>query len=365
MRFVSTYHKKRVLVTGHTGFKGSWLSNWLVSFGAEVHGIADGIPTTPSLFEATKLADRIQHHVLDVRDRKALVDRVSKIRPDFVFHLAAQSLVRRSYADAATTFETNAMGTLNMLEALRELKSPCTAVLITSDKVYDNQEWVWGYREDDALGGRDPYSASKGAAELIIKGYLHSFFGSGSPVRLAVGRAGNVIGGGDWAADRIVPDAIRAWVEKRAVEVRQPESTRPWQHVLEPLSGYLALGEKLAGDPRLHGQAFNFGPSPESDWSVGMILDEMKKHWPSAAWRHTPPETKVHEANLLKLNCDKALNALQWRPALRIEEALRWTVEWYAAFYTRKEDALKLCQHQFESYRDLAGQRAIAWALSL
>jgi CDP-glucose 4,6-dehydratase len=237
---------ERVLVTGHTGFKGSWLVIWLRMLGAKVAGIALDPPSEPSHFDAAGLAPGMVDLRLDVRDRAALKDRIAQFAPDFVFHLAAQPLVRRSYADPVETYETNVIGTLNVLESLRALDRPCVAVLITSDKCYDNVEWVWGYRETDALGGPDPYSASKGAAELVIRSHVRSYFPSAtSKVRIGVGRAGNVIGGGDWADDRIVPDCVRAWSAGAAVELRNPRATRPWQHVLEPLSGYLPLGAAL------------------------------------------------------------------------------------------------------------------------
>lgn len=262
---LNVFANTKVLVTGHTGFKGSWLSLWLTQLGAQVSGISLGVPTEPSHFAAAGLVERIQDYRLDIRDGTALKSLVQDIQPDFVFHLAAQPLVRRSYADPVETWQTNAMGTINVLEALRGLKNPCVAVLITSDKCYDNVEWVWGYRETDALGGPDPYSASKGAAELAIRSYVRSYFPKDGPVRIGVGRAGNVIGGGDWADDRIVPDCVHAWSRGETVQLRNPLATRPWQHVLEPLSGYLNLAIALHLDAKWHGEPFNFGPPAQQN----------------------------------------------------------------------------------------------------
>jgi len=279
MMFGNTYQGKRVLVTGHTGFKGSWLTTWLLRLGANVIGVSKDVPTHPAMFEELALAGRIKHIQADIRALDTLRDVISGEQPDFIFHLAAQAIVSISYSDPADTMTTNVVGTMNILEALRKLERPCVAVLITSDKCYDNVEWVWGYRETDRLGGKDIYSGSKGAAELVIRSYLHSFFQDHHPVRLAIGRAGNVIGGGDWAKDRIVADCMRAWGEGRSVEIRSPNATRPWQHVLEPLSGYLSLGQALVQQSQLHGEAFNFGPRAGQNQTVVELLGALGQHW--------------------------------------------------------------------------------------
>ncbi len=268
--FNNIFRDKKIIVTGNTGFKGAWLSTWLHQMGAKLTGISKDIPSTPSLFGELGLAGKMDHHFNNICDLPAMKRLFRDTKPDFVFHLAAQPIVSVSYDDPIDTFQTNVIGTANILEALRSLDHPCYAVMITSDKCYDNVEWVWGYREHDALGGKDPYSASKGAAELIIKTYFHSYFNKpGSPVKLVAARAGNVIGGGDWALNRIVPDCVRAWSEKQAVKIRNPHSTRPWQHVLEPLSGYLRAAQVLAEQKTaIHGEPFNFGPNSDQNHTV-------------------------------------------------------------------------------------------------
>ena len=262
------FHNRTVLVTGHTGFKGSWLSAWLQHLGANVTGVALNPPSKPSHFEAAALEELVDDKQIDIREQEALQSIVLDTQPDFVFHLAAQSLVRLSYVNPLETYQTNVFGTLNLLEALRSLEKPCVAVLITSDKCYDNVEWIWGYRETDRLGGLDPYSASKGATELMISSHVRSFFPFDSSVRIGIGRAGNVVGGGDWADNRIVPDCMRAWSRGENVTLRNPRSTRPWQHVLEPLSGYLTLASALYENPQLHGEPFNFGPPADRSKSA-------------------------------------------------------------------------------------------------
>ena len=286
MKLKSAYNGKTVVITGHTGFKGAWLTAWLKQLGARVVGVALEPPTEPSHFFAAKLGDGMEDYRIDIRNRLALEEVIVSAQPDFVFHLAAQALVRRSYEDPIETWETNLLGTLHVLEALRSLDKPCAAVLITSDKCYDNVEWVWGYRETDALGGPDPYSASKGAAELVIRSHIKSYFPEAtSKVRIASARAGNVIGGGDWAEHRIVPDCVKAWSTDKVVDLRNPNSTRPWQHVLEPLSGYLALANALAHQPELHGQPFNFGPQAQQNHSVLALVQQMAMHWDKVRWQ--------------------------------------------------------------------------------
>jgi len=365
MVFGDVYRGRRVLVTGDTGFKGSWLTAWLLKLGAEVVGIAKDVPTRPAMFEELGLAQRVHHHWADVRDLAALQDLIAIEQPDFVFHLAAQAIVSKSYSDPVETISTNVVGTMNVLEALRTLERRCVAVLITSDKCYDNVEWVWGYRETDRLGGKDVYSGSKGAAELVIRSYLHSFFQNDHPVRLAVSRAGNVIGGGDWAQDRIVVDCMRAWSEGRCVEIRSPQATRPWQHVLEPLSGYLVLGQAVAQQPQLHGEPFNFGPRAEQNHTVVELLGDLGERWGFAsvdeAYRVTA-NTPFHEAGLLKLNCDKELSWLKWEPTLAYREMISMVSDWYTAYYRDHADMYAVTLEQIAAYERMGAERNRVWS---
>jgi len=361
--FASVYNGKRVLVTGHTGFKGSWLSAWLLKLGAEVTGVSHDIPTQPAMFEELELEHRIKHIQADIRDLAAMKRIVMSERPDFVFHLAAQAIVSASYDDPINTVTTNVVGTMNILDVLRSVDWPCVAVFITSDKCYDNVEWVWGYRETDALGGRDIYSGSKGAAELIIKSYLHSFLSVDGSVRLAVARAGNVIGGGDWAKDRIIADTMRAWSENRIVEVRSPTATRPWQHVLEPLSGYLLLGQTVMQNRDLHGEAFNFGPRAEQNRTVAQLLEGIGQHWGLGADGYRVVDNiPFHEAGLLKLNCDKALLHLQWEANLAYSEMIQMVGDWYYHFYRDRTDMYTMTMNQITAYEDIAIERDRIWA---
>lgn len=361
--YLNKFQGRKVLVTGHTGFKGSWLVAWLLRLGASVSGVSDRVPTHPAHFDAAKMAGKISHHFGDVRDLDMMVKVINEEKPDFLFHLAAQPLVRRSYHEPHVTIETNVMGTANVLEALRLSQHPCSAVVITSDKCYDNIEQVWGYRESDALGGKDPYSASKGAAELVVKTYAHSYFSApDSPVKVAVGRAGNVIGGGDWAEDRIVPDCVRAWSCKEAVEIRYPKATRPWQHVLEPLSGYLMLAVSLSNDSSLNGEAYNFGPPAQQNFTVAELLDEIKTHWSGASWKDVSGTSPFHEAGLLKLCCDKALHQIGWQSVMDFAETVRLTSSWYRSYYESPNiDIWELTQMQIAEYESLARNRGIKW----
>jgi len=364
--FNHIFNNKTVLITGHTGFKGTWLALWLKQLGANVVGVSLDVPTTPSHFTAASLDTQIEDHRLDIRDASALKALVVSSQPDFVFHLAAQALVRPSYEFPLETFSTNAIGSVNVLDALRVMTKPVVAVMITSDKAYDNVEWVWGYRETDRLGGKDPYSASKGMAELAIRTFVESYFSSpDSSVRVGITRAGNVIGGGDWAVDRIVPDCMQAWSKNEVVDIRSPMATRPWQHVLEPLSGYLALGAMLAGDEQLHGEAYNFGPPAHQNHPVKELIDVMAKYWDHVKWNDVSDSQKhLHEAGLLKLNCDKALFDLNWMPTLQFEETVRMTVEWYKRFYQAADETMfDYTISQIEEYTRLARTREMAWAI--
>jgi CDP-glucose 4,6-dehydratase len=365
--FGGVYAGKRVLLTGHTGFKGAWLAEWLLSLGAEVTGFALPPPTTPSLFEQLGLASRLRHMEGDVRDLAAVRAAVASARPEFVFHLAAQPLVRLSYDQPVETYATNVMGTVNVLEAVRLSCKPCIVVAITTDKCYENKEWAHSYREEDPMGGYDPYSSSKGAAELVIASYRKSYFSApDSPVKLASARAGNVIGGGDWALDRIVPDCIRALQRDEAIPVRNKVATRPWQHVLEPLSGYLWLGACLA-DSQLSAfnsqltSAFNFGPSLASNRTVAELVQEILKHWPGK-WEDKSDPKAVHEAKLLNLATDKAHHFLGWSPAWNFEQTLAQTVGWYRQAADTQTDIHALTLSQITAYAIEAKNKGVKWA---
>ena len=365
--FKGAYRGRRVLVTGHTGFKGSWLTVWLLALGAEVCGYSDRVPTTPSLFEAAGLARHIRHEIGDVRDPARFAAVLGDFKPDVVFHLAAQAIVSTSYAEPLDTLSTNVMGMAVVLNSLRAFDRPCLGVMITSDKAYHNVEWPWGYRETDRLGGKDIYSGSKGCAELVFTSFLHSFFAKAdTPVCLTTARAGNVIGGGDWAADRIVADCIRAWNSGGTVQIRSPKATRPWQHVLEPLSGYLALGSRMAEDRSLHGESFNFGPRGEQNATVLALLEDLARVWgfadPSTSYEVTG-DIPFHEAGLLKLNIDKALLMMRWEPTLTYEECVEMTGGWYRDVLKNGRDALELTTGHIERYQGLAVERRRSWTL--
>jgi len=355
-------------VTGNTGFKGSWLTTWFLKLGAEVYGISKDVPTQPSMFEELGLEKRIRHYKQDVRNLKSVKEIIDEIKPDFLFHLAAQPLVSVSYADPVETISTNVLGTTNVLEALRTINHKCAGIIITSDKCYDNVEWVWGYKETDKLGGKDIYSGSKGAAELVIRSYYQSFFKKkDSKVRIVSARAGNVIGGGDWAKDRIVPDCIRSWSNNEPVEIRSPDATRPWQHVLEPLSGYLTLGMELYNDDRLNGESFNFGPLAQYSQTVKTLIEDLWKYWwdnsATQAFKTTEiGNVKFHEAGLLKLNCDKASLLLKWMPALDYEKLMEFTGNWYLTFYKDKMDIFDFTLSQIAEYNKIAAEKGIQWA---
>lgn len=364
MKIFDEFYGKSVFITGHTGFKGSWLTAWLTQLGTKVVGFSLDPPTAPSHFDAACLSSNVVDLRLDIRNGAALEAALISAQPDFVFHLAAQSLVKESYLEPIETWQINVQGTLNLLEALRKLDKNCAVVIITSDKCYNNVEWVWGYRETDLLGGPDPYSASKGAAELAISSYVRSFFTErASKVRIASARAGNVIGGGDWARDRIVPDCVKAWALGRLVELRNPYSTRPWQHVLEPLSGYITLAIELLNQPNLHGEAFNFGPPAQQDYSVLELVQQMAVHWDQVAWDDISGlKNGPYESGLLKLNCDKALHHLKWHAVMDFEETVQMTAEWYRAFYSEPTKIANITNQQIIMYSSKAKQKGLLWA---
>ena len=369
--FGNIYAGKKVFLTGHTGFKGAWLSEWLLLLGAQVTGYAIDCEE-PSLFEQLKLTQRMQDMRGDIRDLRLLSDTVSTFQPDFVFHLAAQPLVRRSYVDPVGTFTTNVTGSINVMEAVRLATDRCAVVMVTTDKCYENRETSHAYSEIDPLGGHDPYSASKAAAEIAIDSYRKSFFSNASTgqIALASARAGNVIGGGDWAADRLVPDCIRALQRGEKIPVRNKNATRPWQHVLDPLSGYLTLGAALwqiidrpktdRGQREQVCSAFNFGPKPESNRTVGHVVDEILKHW-SGEWIDKSDDIAPHEAGLLTLKIDKADRILSWRPVWEFEEAVAHAVSWYQDA-NDKADPLTLTHTQIRQYQEGAAAGGLHWA---
>jgi CDP-glucose 4,6-dehydratase len=362
-KLYSTFNGKKVLVTGHTGFKGSWLCAWLKMLNADVVGLSLNIPTNPSHFETSNLGASLFDHRADIKNSEELQSLIKQVQPDFIFHLAAQALVRKSYENPLETWHSNTMGTINLLESLKCLKKSCNVVIITSDKCYDNVEWVWGYRETDILGGSDPYSASKAAAELAIRSYQKSYFASGDLIKIAIGRAGNVIGGGDWAEDRIVPDCVKSWANGEVVELRKPESTRPWQHVLEPLAGYLNLAIHLDHDGSIHGEAFNFGPSNSSTYSVEELVVNMANYWDKVQWRKDAShDGGFRESSLLKLNCDKAMHFLGWKSVWDFEETVKQTVIWYRNYYKKPQ----YCTNSYTSsqilyYMESAHKQGLPW----
>ena len=367
---LEAYRDKTVVVLGHTGFKGSWLSIWLSLIGAKVIGISLAPPSHPCHFCASGLADQIIDLRIDLRNYRELVDAIQSAQPDVIFHLAAQALVHRAYDSPTETFAVNVLGSVHVLEALRGLNKTCNAVIITSDKCYENVEWVWGYRETDRLGGKDPYSASKAAAELAIQSYIRSYFSDpNGPVRIAIARAGNVIGGGDWADNRIVPDCVRAWSVGNAVTLRNPEATRPWQHVLEPLSGYLSLAAQLTTDSSIHGEAFNFGPPSQQNKTVLELVKQMSYYWKRVNW--SIEEASNHgfsEAGLLRLNCEKAQHYLGWQAVLDFTETIKLTSEWYRHNYERAAPSpnavMAFTKRQIEYYIARAIEQRLPWALS-
>jgi len=321
---------RRVFVTGHTGFKGAWLALWLESLGAEVTGFSLAPPSEVNLFTLASVARGITHLHGDVRELTALKSALAGAQPEIVLHLAAQSLVRRSYREPVETYATNVMGTVNLLEAIRHEAGVRAVVIVTSDKCYENREWMWGYREGDAMGGHDPYSNSKGCAELVTSAMRRSYFSKGDTC-IASARAGNVIGGGDFAEDRLLPDAMRAFSNRRALEVRSPDAIRPWQHVLEPLRGYLLLAEALATHGQPFAEGWNFGPEDADCRSVREVVDLATGHWPGAQVVYNPPADAPHEAHFLKLDCTKAHELLAWQPRWRLADGVQRTVEWFRA----------------------------------
>ncbi len=344
---------KKVLLTGHTGFKGTWLALWLQELGALVCGIALLPETTPSLFTLTQIEKNIQHHIHDIRDYASIKKIMDAFKPDIVIHLAAQPLVRYSYQHPLETYETNVMGTANILEAAKTCQSVKVVVNVTTDKCYENREWHWGYRENDPMGGLDPYSSSKGCSELITNAYYHSFYqklGKG----LASARAGNVIGGGDWSEDRLIADVMRSIVDQKPVIIRNPTAIRPWQHVLESLSGYLLLAQKLWENPAKYSEGWNFGPYTRETVTVEMMVEKIFAGWQSAhcGWEIQQDLEQLHEAHFLKLEISKATTKLQWQPKLDLQTTIEWLVDWYHA-WMEKKDMHQFTVKQIQNYQNL------------
>ncbi len=339
---------KRVLVTGHTGFKGGWLALWLQRGGADVTGLALDPPTQPSFFDLARVGGSIRDLRGDIRDPDAVAKAFAQGRPEIVIHMAAQSLVRRSYEDPVETYDTNVMGTVRVLEGVRAASGVRVALVVTSDKCYENREWIWGYRENDPMGGFDPYSSSKGCAELVTAAYRNSYFRD-KATALASARAGNVIGGGDWGRDRLLPDAVRAFAAGRALEIRNSRAVRPWQHVLEPLSGYLLLAEKLWHEGAALAEGWNFGPAEDDTRTVEDVVGLFAGHWGAGArWQHAQG-AQPHEAHHLRLDCAKAGARLGWRRRLALDTALAWTAEWYRA-WQEGADVRSLSLEQIDRY---------------
>ncbi len=348
-KFKNHFKKKKVLITGHTGFKGSWLSLWMYCSGAKVLGISDSIPTKPSHFELLKLNRKISSKIVDITDLTKLKKIFIKFNPDYVFHLAAQAIVKTSYSQPVKTWETNLIGTVNILECLRMVNNKIVAVMITSDKAYQNLEIKRGYKEKDILKGTDPYGASKSSADIAINSYYHSFFSKKKgKVSIAIARAGNVIGGGDWSSDRIIPDCIKSWSKNKSVIIRSPKSTRPWQHVLDIIYGYAKLAIKLNQNPKIHGEAFNFGPD-KKNFKVIDILKKMKIYWPKIKWKISK-QKKFKENTLLHLNSQKSKKFLKWKTVLNFDNSVKFTIEWYKNYLTNKKNIYYYSTKQISEY---------------
>ncbi len=361
--FQNQLANRRILVTGHNGFKGSWLCEWLLSLGSEVHGVSLPPNTSPSLFELLKLGSRLEHHILDIRDRKALADRVRQIQPELVFHLAAQPLVRVSYQQPAETWETNVIGTVNLLDAIRQSDSVRACVVVTSDKCYEAAHGESAFVETDPLGGHDPYSASKAATEIAVSSFRRSFFPGSDSCRIASARAGNVIGGGDWSKDRIIVDIVNSITQNRPVNLRNPSFTRPWQHVLDPISGYIVLACKLLrGNGQAYAEPWNFGPESESSVSVEKLTAQAIQHWGTGSLTKPDLDKQPHETEFLSLSCEKAKNQLAWRSAWDLEQAIANTMDWYRCWHNGG-DMQKKTRSQISDFCKQARKRKIAWAL--
>ena len=357
------YNKKKIIITGHTGFKGSWLSLWLKIYNAKLLGISNDIPTKPSHYELINAKKFIKEKKIDIRNFEKLKKEIIKFKPDIIFHLAAQAIVSNSFLKPNYTWMTNVNGTINIIESARSLKKKCTLILITSDKCYENRETNVGYKETDRLGGIDAYSASKASADIAIRSYFESFIKNEKKILIGVGRAGNVIGGGDWASNRLIPDCVKSASLSKKMEIRNPNSTRPWQHVLEPLSGYINLAYSLNKDKKLNGEAFNFGPLIKNNFSVKKVIEQMQLTWSDIKFTNSKKKNFIKESGLLNLNCSKAKKKLDWSPTLNFSETIKETVVWYKKFYKIKPlNILELSRKQIFKFIDLAKKRGKNWA---
>lgn len=354
------FKNKKVLITGHTGFKGSWLTAWLFLLGAKVIGISNGIPSRPSHYNLLKIKNKIIDKKLDIRNLKKLKIFIKKQQPDYIFHLAAQAIVKKSYDNPLNTWSTNTFGTINILECLKLIKKKCVVIIVTSDKSYKNLEIKRGYNENDKLGGDDPYSASKAAADIAIQSYIKSFYLKKKNILIATARAGNVIGGGDWSADRLIPDCIRSWSKKNKVLIRNPYSTRPWQHVLEAIYGYIILAYNLNKNSNLHGEIFNFGPVNSQNHNVIYVVKLMKSYWKSVSWNLSKKRNKFFkETFILKLNSKKAKKLLNWKPVLTFKENIFFVIDWYKNFYSNPREVYNLTINQILRYQKILSKKKV------
>ena len=351
------FKKKKILITGHTGFKGSWLTLFLLKYNANILGISDKVLKYPNNFKTIKKNKNLKNIFLNIQNFGKVKKAINNFRPDFIFHLAAQSLVKTSYDNPSDTFLTNSIGTMNILETLKTYKRKCIVVIITSDKSYKNVEIKRGYKENDLLGGKDPYSASKASAELIIQSYIDSYFNKkNNKILISIARAGNVIGGGDWSKDRLIPDCIKSWSIKKKVIIRNPRSTRPWQHVFEVIRGYLYLASNLYLNKKIHGEAFNFGPNHKKNYSVYDVIKIFKKKWINASWKIIKNK-KFFESNLLKLNCTKAKTKLKFSGTLSFYQTVSFTAEWYNEFYKKRSNIYQYSIDQIKNYEKIINKK--------
>ena len=348
------FKNKKVLITGNTGFKGSWLSLWMNLYGAKVLGISTNIPSKPSNFNVLNLKKEIKQKKIDLRNSKILNREINNFKPDYIFHLAAEAIVKKAYKNPKLTWETNTLGTVNLLESIGQLKKKIIVVIITSDKVYKNLEISRGYHENDILGGFDPYSASKASADLAVQSYYFSKLKYKKNIRLSIARAGNVIGGGDWSEGRLIPDCIKKWSLKKTVQIRNPNSTRPWQHVLDVLNGYISLATQLNKKKSINGEAFNFGPKNEKNREVYKIVKEMSKRWVGSSWKINK-DSKLIESNLLKLNSSKAKRLLNWECKLNLKKTIHHTAEWYRTFYFNRKNIKNFSTKQIIEFEKISG----------
>ena len=362
--FKDIFSKKKIFVTGHTGFQGGWLSTWLTMLSADVYGFALKPNTEPSMFNAVKLEKKMISAIGDIRDFENLKNVIRKVEPEFIFHLAAQPLVRESYDKPLETFQTNVLGTCNILEIIREMDSVKACVIMTSDKCYKNMEWDYAYRENDPMGGHDPYSASKGATEIVTSSYIDSFFKEKkNRSRIATVRAGNVIGGGDWSKDRIIPDLIRKITSKQVLDVRNPNSIRPWQFVLEPISGMMLLASKMV-KKEINSDSWNFGPNIfDSTITVKELVESAIDNWKSGKWKDSSDKKNLHEAKNLRLDSTKSNNILSWKPTYTFKDAIKSTIDWYKKFYQNEKDIPKFTEKQIQKYSESAKKLNIEWAM--